>query len=104
MNSDKVHQIALTLVPKVGLITARKLIANCGSAEAVFQESRKGLLSIPGIGRTMTDSILAERDKCSMDRILIKSRCKPSLVMEILLSLELKGLVKALAGNQYAKS
>ncbi len=59
MNSDKVHQIALTLVPKVGPITARKLIAHCGSAEAVFQESRKGLLSIPGIGRTMTDSILA---------------------------------------------
>ena len=48
--------------------------------------------------------IIPERDTCSMDRILIKSRCEPSLVMEILLSLELKGLVKALAGNQYAKS
>ena len=50
MNSDKFYQIALTLVPNVGDLAAKKLLAYCGSAENVFKESRKSLMSIPGEG------------------------------------------------------
>ena len=50
MNTDKFYQIALTLVPNVGDVAAKKLLAYCGSAENVFKESRKSLMSIPGIG------------------------------------------------------
>lgn len=44
------YLIALTLIPHVGSITARKLIAYIGSAEAVFRESPGVLRKIPGIG------------------------------------------------------
>jgi len=44
------HQIALTLLPQVGSVTAKTLVSYCGSAEAVFRASRKELLKIPGIG------------------------------------------------------
>lgn len=57
MNSEKIYQIALTLVPKVGDIAAKKLIAYCGSAEAIFKESRKSLMLIPSIGSTIANSI-----------------------------------------------
>jgi len=60
MNSEKIHQIALTLVPKVGDVAAKKLIAYCGGAEAVFKESRKSLMMIPGIGSVIANSIVSQ--------------------------------------------
>jgi DNA processing protein len=42
--------IALTKMPKVGPVIARNLISYCGSVEAVFEESKKNLTKIPGIG------------------------------------------------------
>ncbi|MBU2948206.1 DNA-processing protein DprA [Zobellia uliginosa] len=36
--------------PKIGDVTVKKLIAHCGSAQAVFEEKRQNLLKIDGIG------------------------------------------------------
>ena len=55
------YQIAITLIPGVGDINAKKLIAYCGSAEAVFQEKRTHLMKIPGMGRATVDSIKSAR-------------------------------------------
>lgn len=44
------YQIALTRIPQVGGITARNLIAWCGSAEAIFRAKKSELLKIPGVG------------------------------------------------------
>ena len=44
------YQIALTMISSVGPITAKHLISYCGSPEAVFKESKKNLLKIPGLG------------------------------------------------------
>jgi len=60
--------IALTLIPHVGSVTARKLIAYTGSAEAVFRESHKSLKKIPGVGTFIarqknTPGILAMAEK-----------------------------------------
>ena len=60
MNSEKIYQIALTLVPKVGDVAAKKLIAYCGGAEAVFKESKRALLLIPGIGPAIANSIVSQ--------------------------------------------
>lgn len=49
------HEIALTLIPGIGIITAKKLIAYCGSAEAVFKENNPKLRKIPRIN----DSIIS---------------------------------------------
>ncbi len=53
------HQIALTMVPQVGAVTAKILISYCGSAEAVFRAPKKELLRIPGIGPVTADALLS---------------------------------------------
>ena len=51
MDKNKlIHVLALQHVPKIGSTTAKKLIAHCGSAEAVFKERKANLLKIDGIG------------------------------------------------------
>lgn len=44
------HKIALGQIPRIGDISARKLVAHFGSVEAVFKESYRTLTRIPGIG------------------------------------------------------
>lgn len=44
------NKIALGLIPGIGDINARKLVAHFGSVEAIFSESYSSLLKIPGIG------------------------------------------------------
>ena len=59
MPDSLLHQIALTLVPQVGAVTARTLVGYCGSAEAVFRAARKELVRIPGVGPVTADHLLA---------------------------------------------
>jgi DNA processing protein len=44
------HKIALGLIPRIGDINARKLVSHFGSVEAIFHESYRNILKIPGIG------------------------------------------------------
>lgn len=44
------HKIALGLIPRIGDINARKLVSHFGSVEAIFKESYRNILKIPGIG------------------------------------------------------
>ena len=53
-----IYNIGITLLPGVGDITAKNLIAYCGSAEAVFSEKRSRLEKIPGAGTMMVDTIM----------------------------------------------
>jgi DNA processing protein len=52
-----VHNIGITLLPGVGSVTAKNLIAYCGSSEAVFAEKRSRLEKIPGVGTMITETI-----------------------------------------------
>jgi len=65
------HQIALTLVPQVGAVTAKNLVRYCGSAEAVFRSKRPELLRIPGIGSSIADALLAARPLALAERELL---------------------------------
>ncbi|MBQ8223182.1 MAG: DNA-processing protein DprA [Bacteroidales bacterium] len=60
MNNQLLYGIALTMVPGVGDVNAKKLIAYCGGAEAVFREKRKNLLHISGIGERTIESIVSQ--------------------------------------------
>ena len=51
------YTLALQHVPKIGDITAKKLIAHCGSVEAVLKEKRQNLLKIDGIGSIMINGL-----------------------------------------------
>jgi DNA processing protein len=68
------HKIAISLIPGIGAITARNLIAYVGSVEGVFQEKEKNLLKIPGVGevnaqRVVRQNVL-ERARKEVDYIL----------------------------------
>lgn len=52
IDKELLYVLALQHVPKLGDVTAKKLIHYCGSAEAIFKEKRQNLLKIDGIGTT----------------------------------------------------
>lgn len=56
-DKELICTIALGMVPAVGDINARKLIRHMGSASAVFNESSKNLMLIPGIGKTIASHL-----------------------------------------------
>lgn len=55
--NDLLYTLALQHVPNIGDITAKRLMAHCGSAEAVLKAKKEDLLKIDGIG-TVTISDL----------------------------------------------
>jgi DNA processing protein len=50
MSETLKYKIALSLIPGIGGVLARNLIAYVGSVEGIFSESLKSLVKIPGIG------------------------------------------------------
>ena len=60
MTSQKLYEIALTLVPGIGCMHGKQLVAYCGGAEAVFGEKRKALAQIPGIPEQAVDCITSK--------------------------------------------
>jgi DNA processing protein len=68
------HQIALSLIPGIGAVTARNLIAYVGSVEGIFQEKEKNLMKIPGVGEVNAQRIIRQnvldRAKREVDFIL----------------------------------
>lgn len=53
------YRLALQNVARIGDITAKKLINNCGSAEAIFKEKKSNLLKIDGIGTTTISDVFS---------------------------------------------
>lgn len=51
MNEKLIYKIALSMIPGVGGILARNLLAYVGSIEGIFSEPEKSLMKIPGIGQ-----------------------------------------------------
>ncbi len=61
MPETLLYNIGITLLPGVGDVTAKNLVAYCGSAEAVFKEKRTRLERIPGIG-SLTAATISKGD------------------------------------------
>nr|NQU91939.1 DNA-protecting protein DprA [Bacteroidota bacterium] len=55
-----IYQIGLTLLPGVGDILGKKLVAYCGGVEEVFRQKRRVLEKIPGIGEKLINAILTQ--------------------------------------------
>jgi DNA processing protein len=51
------YKIALGQIPRIGDISARKLVAFFGSVEALFREPESSMMKIPGIGETLARNI-----------------------------------------------
>lgn len=59
MDNQLKYKIAVNLIPGIGDIIAKKLIAYCGGIEAVFKEKKNALIKIPGVGQTIAASIVS---------------------------------------------
>jgi len=80
MSEQLLYQIALTQIPGVGDIMGKKLIAWCGSAEAVFAEKRRSLSKIPGMGSYTLNAIHQFNDFSRAEeeiRFIYKEQVKP---------------------------
>ena len=74
ISDNLANKIAISLIPGIGAVTARNLIAYVGSVEGVFQEKEKNLMKIPGVGevnaqRVVRQNVL-ERAKSEVEFIL----------------------------------
>ncbi len=56
------YKIAIGLLPGIGPVTAKNIIAYTGSVEGVFTEKKTALMKIPGIGETTANQIIANRN------------------------------------------
>jgi len=56
-NNQLLYYIAIGLIPGIGCMLAKRLIAYCGSAETVFREKESTLQKIPGIGEILAQEI-----------------------------------------------
>ncbi len=54
------YKIALSLIPKIGPVLAKRLIAYTGSPQAVFRESKQNLLKIPNVGEKLAKNIISK--------------------------------------------
>lgn len=54
------YKIAISLIPGIGSVTARNLIAYVGSVEGVFQEKEKNLMKIPGVGEVNAQRVVRQ--------------------------------------------
>jgi len=68
MQEELRHQMALTLIPQIGDIVAKKLLAHFGSAAAIFKAGRKELEHIPDIGSVRADAVIQFRDYAVVDK------------------------------------
>ncbi|PCH66697.1 MAG: DNA-protecting protein DprA [Bacteroidetes bacterium] len=61
--NDLKYKIALTFLPGIGDIWAKNLVGYCGSAEAVFTETKGKLMKIPGIGSVNAQAIIVKKEQ-----------------------------------------
>ncbi|MCG8306063.1 MAG: DNA-processing protein DprA [Cytophagales bacterium] len=80
MDDEKLYQVALSMVPGIGDVTAKTLLSHCGSVKEIFTKNKNNLAKIPGIGPVNSDKIKSfknfsaaeqEIDKCQKHDIEI---------------------------------
>ena len=57
IENDLLYALALQHVPNIGDITAKRLISQCGSPEAVLKEKRENLIKIDGVGQVILEGL-----------------------------------------------
>jgi DNA processing protein len=63
MDKDQLrYKIGIGLIPKIGPVLTKRLVAYCGSAEGIFREKKKGLSKIPGIAEKLAQQIVSYRN------------------------------------------
>jgi len=85
MEKDLIYKVALTLIPHVGDIVAKKLVAYCGGVEAVFKERKQALVKIPFIGEVVANAVVNQDVLGAAEREcenIVKSQIKPLFFLD----------------------
>ncbi len=69
-DNNLLYKLALGKIPGVGNIMAKKLVSYIGNVEGVFQEKKKNLLRIPGIGPMTANNIVNSKNLISAEQEL----------------------------------
>jgi DNA processing protein len=92
---DKLYQIALTLIPKIGDVLVRQLISYCGSAEQAFKTPISKLVKIPNIGQVIAQNmqdktvlenawkIIQEADKQEVELLFYTDKNYPNRLKQL---------------------
>ncbi|MBR07824.1 MAG: DNA-protecting protein DprA [Rickettsiales bacterium] len=67
---EKLYQLALELIPGIGDVNAKNLIAYCGSASAIFTSKVSHLKKIPGIGAEKIEALTSSEYLSKAEAIL----------------------------------
>ena len=62
MEKQLLYQIAVTLIPGIGDISGKRFVSYCGTAEAIFKETRKSLEKINGMREVTLDALSHPKD------------------------------------------
>lgn len=71
--SEKVFQVGLSLIPKIGDILIKQLVSYCGSAQSVFNTPKSKLLKIPNIGEVLAQNIVKQDVLKSAEKVVKKA-------------------------------
>lgn len=81
------YEIALTMLPGIGDVSGKKLVAYCGGTREVFKFTRKELLQLKVLSATVVDHLLSGRDEAlrkaeSEIRFIEKYRITPLFFLD----------------------
>lgn len=87
MNDELLYNIAITELQGIGDVTAKKLIAYCGSSKAIFSEKKSILEKIPGIGKVNVNKIYQSKTEALTIaeeelKFIEKNKIKPLFYLE----------------------
>lgn len=54
---ERAYQVALSMLPGIGPVSAKRLVSYCGSAGEVFRQKKSHLLKIPHIGEAIASAL-----------------------------------------------
>ena len=75
---EKIYQIALSQVRGVGYVLSKKLMAQFGSAQVIFQSTLRALTKVPGISRCIAQEI-CDNDAFSKAAELLAAHAKANI-------------------------
>ncbi len=77
------YLIALSMVPGIGSLTARQLIAHFGSAKAVFSAPKGKLMRVQGIGEVTSSEILKSETLAKAEQVLVDAEKRGIKILSI---------------------
>ncbi len=97
MANQKLAQLALTFLPRIGNTTLKSLISYCGSAEKIFNTPKGKLEKVPGIGSVASKSILANSEAFKKAEIALKYCLKNNIKLLFYTDSEYPSYLKQMA-------